>query len=155
MVFFSQYVFSLTGLYKKFDIIWTVILFPLGAIYTFIYVGKLKKKNLPKTLLTRVIETMGWAMGANLMVLGAIFSKQLGDAMAPVFIILLALSMIVTGSSIKFKPLFIGGILLNLIGFGTFLVSRDYHGLSMMLGALVGLIIPGILLNKANRKEHV
>jgi hypothetical protein len=155
MVFFSQYVFSLTGLYKKFDIIWTVILFPLGAIYTFIYVRKLKKKNLPKTLLTRVIETMGWAMGANLMVLGAIFSKQLGDAMAPVFIILLALSMIVTGSSIKFKPLFIGGILLNLIGFGTFLVSRDYHGLSMMLGALVGLIIPGILLNKANRKEHV
>ena len=154
-VFLSQYLLVLLGLYKLFDIIWTTILFPLGAIYTFIYVRKLKKKNLPKTLLTRVIETMGWAMGANLMVLGAIFSKQLGDAMAPVFIILLALSMIVTGSSIKFKPLFIGGILLNLIGFGTFLVSRDYHGLSMMLGALVGLIIPGILLNKANRKEHV
>jgi hypothetical protein len=153
-VFFSQYVFSLTGLYKKFDIIWTVILFPLGAIYTFIYTRKLKKKNLPKTLLTRVIETMGWAMGANLMVLGAIFSKQLGDAMAPVFMILLALSMIVMGSSIKFKPLFIGGILLNLIGLGSFFFTRDYQGFSMMLGAIVGLIIPGILLNKS-RKKHV
>jgi hypothetical protein len=156
MVFFSQYVFSLTGLYKKFDIIWTVILFPLGAIYTFIYIRKtVNKKNLPKTLLSRVIGTMGWAMGLNLMILGFLFSQQLGDAMAPVFIILLALSMIVTGASIEFKPLFIGGILLNLIGLGSFFISRDYHGFSMMLGAIVGLIIPGILLNKAHRKEHV
>ncbi len=155
-VFFSQYVFSLTGLYKKFDIIWTVILFPLGAIYTFIYDRrKVKKNNLPNTIIGRIVGTLGWAMGVNLMVLGFLFSRQLGDALAPIFLILFALSMIVTGSSIKFKPLFIGGILMNLIGFGTFLVSRDYHGFSMMLGALVGLIIPGILLNRADRKEHV
>lgn len=154
VVFGSQYLFSVLGWYKHFDIIWTVILFPLGAIYTFLYVRK-NVKNLPNTLLTRVLSTMGWTMGANLMVLGLVFSKQLGDAHAPVFLILLAFSMIVTGSSIKFKPLFIGGILLNLIGLGSFFISRDYHGFSMMLGALVGLIIPGILLNKANRKANV
>ena len=155
-VFFSQYIFSLTGLYKKFDIIWTVILFPLGMIYTFIYIRKtVNKKNLPRTLLSRVIETMGWAMGLNFLILGFLFRQQLGDAMAPVFIILLALSMIVTGASIKFKPLFIGGLLLNLIGFCTFYLDRDYHGFSLMLGAVVGLIIPGILLNKARRKENV
>ncbi|MBN2011543.1 hypothetical protein JW960_19585 [candidate division KSB1 bacterium] len=155
-VFFSQYIFSITGLYKKFDIIWTVILFPLGAIYQFIYVRKtINRKNLPKTLLLRVITTMGWAMGLNLMVLGFLFSQQLGDAMAPVFIILLALSMIVIGASIEFKPLFIGGLVLNLIGFCTFWLARDYHGFSMMLGAIVGLIIPGILLNKARRNKNV
>ena len=155
-VFFSQYVFSLTGLYKKFDIIWTVILFPLGAIYQFIYVRKtMNKKNLPKTLLTRVITTMGWAMGLNMLILGFLFGQQLGDAHAPIFLILLALSMIVIGASIEFKPLFIGGILLNLIGLGSFFFSRDYHGFSMMLGAVVGLIIPGILLNRANRKRNV
>ena len=155
-VFFSQYIFSITGLYKKFDIIWTVILFPLGAIYTFIYVKKTEnKKNLSKTLLSRVIGAMGWAMGLNLMILGFLFSQQLGDAMAPVFIILLALSMIVIGASIEFKPIFIGGLLLNLIGFGTFYLDTDYHGFSMMLGAVVGLIIPGILLNHARRKENV
>jgi hypothetical protein len=156
VVFASQYIFSAIGWYKKFDIIWTTILFPLGAIYTFIYIRKnVKKSNLPKTLLTRVIGTMGWAMGANLMALGLLFGKQLGDAMAPVFIILLALSIIVIGASIKFKPLLIGGILMNLIGLGSFFFSRDYHGFSMMLGALVGLIIPGILLNMANRKVNV
>lgn len=154
IVFSSQYILVLLGLHTKFDIIWTVILFPLGAIYSFIYIRK-KMKKLPATLLTRVIGTMGWAMGLNLMILGFLFGQQLGDALAPVFLILLALSMIVIGASIKFKPVFIGGLLLNLIGLGSFFLTRDYHGFSMILGAVVGMIIPGILLNKSRRKENV
>lgn len=154
-VFFSQYTFVLLGWYKLFDIIWTTILFPLGGIYTFIYVRKnVKKKNLPKTIISRIIGTMGAAIGGNLMILGFIFRHQLGEATAPIFLIILALFLIVTGAAIKFKPLFIGGILLNLIAFGTFYLGTDYHGLSMMLGSVVGLIIPGILLNKS-RKENV
>ena len=156
IVFFSQYMFSITGLYKHFDIIWTTALFPLGAIYTFVYAWKAEhKNNLPKTLLSRVIGTMGWTMGLNLLVLGVLFGQQLGNAHAPVFIILLALPMIVMGASIQFKPLFIGGLLLNVIGFCTFYLDREYHGFSLMLGSVVGLIIPGILLNNARRKHHV
>lgn len=156
LVFFLQYFFSLTGLYKKFDIIWTCILFPLGAIYTFVYVrGKEKKNNIPKNVFARIIGTMGWVVGMNLMLLGFFFNDDLGNAIAPIFLILFALFIIMTGVSIKFKPLIIGGILLNLIGFGTFLVCRDYHGFSLMLGSVVGLIIPGILLNKAKKEENV
>ena len=156
IVFLSQYVLVFLGLYKIFDIMWTCILFPLGGIYTFIYVRrKVKKNNMPKTVFARIIGTNGWVVGINLMILGFIFSNQLGKAIAPVFLILLAVFIIMTGVTIKFKPLTIGGILLNLIGFATFWVNSDYHGLSMMLGSMVGLIIPGILLNKANKKEHV
>jgi hypothetical protein len=155
-VFFLQEFFSLVGLYKKFDIIWTCILFPLGAIYTFIYVrGKEKKNNLPRNLLARILGTMGWVLGLNLMMLGFFFRDNLGNAMAPIIIILWAMFIIMVGVSIKFKPLITGGILLNLIGFGTFIVGREYHGFSLMLGSVVGFIIPGILLNKAKRKENV
>jgi hypothetical protein len=155
-VFFLQYFFVLTGLYKLFDIIWTTILFPLGAIYTFIYIRKnVKKKNTPNTIIGRIVGTMGWTMFLNIMILSYFFRQQLGDALGPIFLVILALFIIVTGASIKFKPLLIGGILLNIIGLGSFFISRDYHGLSMMLGGLVGLIIPGILLNRADRKENV
>jgi len=154
IVFLSQYVLVFLGLYKIFDIMWTCILFPLGAIYTFIYVRKREKKNIPMTVIGRTIGTMGWVFGVNLMILGFIFGHQLDKAAAPIFLILFALFIIMTGISLKFKPLTIGGILLNLIGFGTFLINTDYYGLSMMLGSVVGLIIPGILLNKA-RKENV
>ena len=91
----------------------------------------------------------------NLMIMGFFFSSKLGEAIAPVFLILFALFIIVCGLSIKFKPLTIGGILVNLICLGSFFIDRDYHGFSMMLGAVVGLIIPGILLNYARRKENV
>jgi hypothetical protein len=155
-VFFLQYFFELVGLYKKFDIVWTCILFPLAAIYTFIYVrGKEKKNQIPRNILGRVLGTIGWLVGMNLMILGFFFGDHLGNALAPIFIILLAIMIIITGVSIKFKPIIIGGILLNLIGFGTFLVGREYHGFSLMLGSVVGFIIPGILLNKAKKKENV
>lgn len=60
--------------------------------------------------------------------------------------------LIVIRISIKFKPMTIRGILMNLIGFGTFLVHPQYYGFSLMLGSVVGLIIPGILLNIAKKK---
>jgi hypothetical protein len=156
IVFFSQYVFELLGLHKKFDIVWTCVLFPLGAIYTFIYTRrKIKKNNIPKTVLGITIEAMGWVVGMNLMILALIFSDHLGKALAPILLILLAMFIIVIGISIRFKPITIGGILLNLIGFGTFLVHPKYYGFCLMLGAVVGLIIPGIMLNKAEKKEYV
>lgn len=156
IVVLSQYVLSLLGLHKLFDIMWTSILFPLGAIYTFLYVRKkVKKNNIPKTFLSRILGAMGWLVGVNLMIMGFVFNDQLGKAIAPIFLILLALFIIMIGILIKFKPLTIGGILLNLIGLGTFLVNSDYHGISMMLGSVVGLIIPGILLNNAKKKEYV
>ncbi|MFC1490585.1 hypothetical protein ACFL6K_05190 [Candidatus Latescibacterota bacterium] len=156
LVISSQEILSLLGLHKKFDIGWTSLLFMFGAIYTFMYTWKAEKKNnLPKTLLTRVCGTMGWAMGLNLMMFGFLFSQQIGNALAPLFLIFLAWPMIVMGASIQFKPLFIGGLLMNLIGLCTFYLDRDYHGLSLMLGAVVGLIIPGILLNKNRRQKNV
>ena len=155
-VFFLQYFFELVGLHKKFDIIWTCILFPLGAIYTFLYIRRTTKKyNIPKTVLGNTLGAMGWVLGMNLMALALFFDHQLGNALAPIILILFAMFIIVIGISIKYLPLTIGGLLLNLIGFGTFLVDPKYYGFCLMLGSMVGLIIPGILLNKTIKKEHV
>jgi hypothetical protein len=156
IVISSQYILSLLGLYKLFDIAWTCILFPLGAVYTFIYIRrKVKKNNPPKTIFSRLIGTMGWVVGGNLMMLGLVFSHQMGHALAPVFLILFSLLILMIGISIKFTPFILGSILLNLIGFATFMISPEYQGLSLILGSVVGFIIPGILLNKANKKEYV
>jgi DNA-binding MarR family transcriptional regulator len=40
-----------------------------------------------------------------------------------------------------------------LIGLGSFFLDRDDHGFSLMLGAVVGMIIPGVLLNIARRRK--
>src|SRR6056297_1356295 len=108
----SQLIFSLLEYYQF--TMYPVYLYPLGGIYTFIYVWKEEKKhNIPKTILGNIIGTLGGVLGMNLMIMGFFFGHKLGEAMAPVFIILLALWIIVSGVAIKFKPLLIGGVLLN------------------------------------------
>ena len=149
----SQFILSLLELYKF--TMYPVYLYPLGGVYMIYIWIKEKKKNMPKTIIGNILGNIGWIVGMNFLIMGFFFSDQLGEAMAPVFLILLALMIFVSGLSIKFKPLTIGGALVNLIGLGSFFLDRDYHGFSMMLGAMVGLIIPGILLNLARRKENV
>ena len=150
----SQFILSILELYKF--TMFPVYLYPLvGGGYMIYFMMKEKKKNVPKTIIGNILGNVGWVIGMNLMTMGFFFSNQLGEAMGPVFIILLALMSIICGLTINFKPLTIGGILLNLIGLGSFFIDRDFHGFSMMLGAVVGLIIPGILLNYARREANV
>jgi hypothetical protein len=154
VVFGSQLILSLLELYK-FTMV-PIYLFPAGAVFTAIWAWReYKTKNIPRTIIGSLLQNIGWIIGMNLMIMGFLFSDVLGDAMGPVFIILLALMIIVSGLSIKFRPLIIGGALANLIGLGSFFFVRDYHGISLMLAAVVGMILPGILLNIARRKDHV
>lgn len=156
VVFLSQYILDYLELYKKFDIIWTCALFPLGGIYTYLYVRKkIKEVDRQANLLSYSLKHIYWIIGLNFMAMGLLFSKELGNADGPVFIILFAIMILVSGLSIKFKPLIISGVIVNLIGLSCFILDRKYYGLGMMLGALIGFVIPGILLNKAYKKDNV
>ena len=153
-VFGSQLVLSLLELYR-FTIL-PVYLFPAGGVFTGLWAWRdHQKNNKPKTFIAGVLQNIGWIIGMNLMVMGFLFSNQLGEAMGPVFIILFALMVLVSGLAIKFKPLILGGAITNVIGLASFMIDTNYHGFSLMLGALVGMIIPGLLLNRARRRENV
>jgi hypothetical protein len=153
IVFGSQLILSLLKLYEY--TMWPVYLFPLSIFYMIYFTVKEKKKNRIKTHIGYVLGNIGWVFGMNLCIMGFFCWDKLGVAMAPVFIIFFALFILMCGLLIRFKPLTIGGLLVNLIGLGSFFISVDYHGFSIMLMAVVGLIIPGILLNIARRKENV
>ena len=153
IVFGSQLILSLLKL-NEFMMI-PVYLFPLSIFYMIYIWLKEKKKNLPKSHIGNMLGNVGWIFGMNLLIMGFFCTDKLGIATAPVFIIFFALFIVVCGLAIKFKPLFIAGILVNLIGLGTFFIETDYHGFSMILMAIIGLIIPGILLNIARSTNHV
>ena len=155
IVFGSQLILSLLELYK-FTMV-PVYLFPAGAIITGIWAWKeYKKKNIPKNH-HREHFTKHWLDNWNEPDDNGIslFGYSLEMPWARFLSFCLHLMIIVSGLSIKFKPLIIGGALANLIGLGSFFLDRDYHGFSLMLAAVVGMIIPGILLNIARRKDHV
>lgn len=150
----SQFVLTQLELYS---IHWYPnFLYPLGAIYTFIYAfNKYKRKKMPSNLIGNILASLGWMIGLNLMILGFFFSNKLGEAIAPVFLIFLGFFICISGVTIKYKPLIWGGILLNLIGLATFYFEWQYHTLIMAVGSVVALIIPGILLNNKRKRADV
>lgn len=134
---------------------WPVFLYPIGGIYTFVFAWKEhQKNNIPKTIIGNILGAFGWIVGMNLMILGFLFHDILGDARIPIFIVITSLFVFTCGISIKFKPLLIGGIVLNLIGLATFYFDGQYHTLIMSIASWT-LIISGILLNKDKRRKHV
>ena len=155
VVALSQYVLIRMGFANKTG--FPCILYPLvGGTYMYIYYRKRHKMNeLPKTIIGKVLGTMGWLLGANFMILGFMFWQQLGDVLTPIFIVFLAFWIIITGTSIKSKPLFICGIVINLLAFVTFYFDWQYHPLFMSMAAVIGFIIPGILLNKNKKQANV
>lgn len=125
------------------------LLYPLGGIFIYIHYRKIdKKNNLPKTIIGNILGVFGGVLGANFMILGFLFWQKLGESLFPIFLIFLTFWIIISGISIKFKPLIICGIVVNLIAFFAFYVDWQYQTLLMTMASVVGFIIPGILLNK-------
>ena len=154
VVSISQYFLVQLELYSFIG--YPCLLFPLFGGAIGIYFKKDdKKKNLPKTMIGTILETMGWVVGVNVMILGFLFSQKLGEMLIPLFLIFMAIFIILVGKSIKFKPIFISGILLNLVGFITFSVDWKYHFLIMSIASVIAFIIPGILLSIDKRREDV
>ncbi len=123
---------------------------PLGGVYTFWYYARKRKRNdIPVTIIGRILQTLGTVLGLNFMVLGFIYWQELGTALFPIFFIFLALLVIIMGTSIKFTPFIISGILLNLAGFALFFIDTIYHPAIMSAAAVITMVIPGIILNRS------
>jgi hypothetical protein len=132
------------------------LLYPLGGIYTFIYYRRESRNhNLPRTIIGNVLQTLGILLGLNFMILGFAFWSDLGNNLVPIFLIFLSFWTIITGISIRFSPLYVGGIIVNLIAFAAFFIDWQYHFLLLTAASVVAFIIPGILLNMKNKKDNV
>jgi len=130
-------------------------LYPLGCLFAILFWKKIQKKNLPKTIIGKIIGAAAWFMAVNLTILGFLFSQKLGESVIPVFLIFLAQLVFISGIAIKYKPLIFGGVMLDLLALSAFYVDWQYRFLFMSAGAVFALIIPGILLYKNQKSRNV
>ncbi len=129
---------------------------PLGGIYTgYYYYNKYKTKKLPKNILSYILSALGISLGANFTILGFFFWQELGSALFPVFSILLAIYVLISGIAIRFKPFVYSGILLNLAGICSFYIAMEFHPLIFALAGIFTFTVPGIILNTVNKRKNV
>ena len=132
-------------------LIWLLTL--LGSAFTFIYYyRKRKEAGRGRNIISTIVGTTGFIIGANIFILGFGFWPYLGIAFTPVVIIFLSLYGMIIGRALQFNPMFYMALVTNVLGFVLFFVDLQYHPLGTALTAICLLLVPGLIL--FNKHKH-
>ena len=140
---------------EYYDINWyPYLLMPIGSIYTGIYFSKRKGKS-KQNLISKITSALWIVLTFNLLILGALFSSYLKQNLVPIILILLAIGLIVSGTSMRSKLLLYSGILINISAFVCFYLDWIYHPLLMSIVSILAFFIPGLLLMIKYKKAEL
>jgi hypothetical protein len=104
------------------------------------------------TTLGRVIKIIWAVFGIGwLMISGLAFYQGINPVADILF--LLGLVSVLTGAIIKFKPIILGGIFLLIFVLSLYIYPGQDALIVNIIGITLGLLIPGILLNRMKTDE--
>jgi hypothetical protein len=128
---------------------------PIAGAITYFYYKKKSSVVKSKNVIGSLLSILGLILGFNLIIAGFFFWAKFGIALIPFMLILFSIWSVLTGVLIKNKIFFISGIIINIIAYWSFYISGVYHPLVLSIVSLIGLVIPGVILNYSIRKSHV
>ncbi|MCX6290642.1 MAG: hypothetical protein NT126_02630 [Bacteroidetes bacterium] len=129
-----------------------LILMPAGALATILYSRRQEKKQRVKTYVDWIMKYVGIAfMVALFIVLFFQFKLQLNAY--PMIMMVYGMWLFVSGASIKFKPIIIGGIINWILCIASFFFAVEIQILILASAVMLGYIIPGHMLK--NKFENL
>jgi hypothetical protein len=128
---------------------------PIAAAVTYFYYKKKRSTVKSKNIIGTLFSIISAIMGINLMVSGFFFWGKFGIALLPFMLILFSIWSALTGVLIKNRIFLISGIVINIIAYCSFFIDQDYHPLILSIVSLIGIVVPGILLNYSSKESHV
>jgi hypothetical protein len=127
---------------------------PIAAAITFFYYRKKRKSVKSKNIIGPLLSVLGIIIGFNLTVSGFFFWNKFGIALIPFMLVLFSIWPLLTGVIFKNKIFIISGVIINLIAYAAFFISRENHPLILSLVSLIGIVLPGLVLN-SRKESHV
>jgi hypothetical protein len=128
---------------------------PIAGAITYFYCKKKRRVVKSKNIIGTLLSVLGAILGINLMIAGFFFWPKFGIALIPFILILFSIWSILTGALIKNSIFLISGIVINIIAYLSFYIGREYHPLVLSIVSLIGIVIPGIILNNSSKESHV
>lgn len=128
---------------------------PIAGIVTYFYYKKKRNVVKSKNIIGSLLSVLGAILGFNLMIAGFFFWGKFGIALIPFMLILFSIWSVLTGVLIKNRIFIITGVLINAIAFASFYIGREYHSLILSIVSLIGIVLPGIILNYTSKGNHV
>jgi len=131
----------------------TWALMPAGGIVTALYAAKHERQKKVRTYLD---DLMKYVLIAFLVSLGLVlfFMSRLQLNTYPMVMMVYGIWLFISGGTIRFRPLMIGGIINWLLSIVAFFVSFEAQLLLLAVAVLSGYILPGYLF-RAKYKQRV
>jgi hypothetical protein len=150
---FGQFILLKLGYYQI--NYYPYFIMPVAGAITYFYYKKKRSIAKSKNVIGSLLSVLGTILGINLMVAGFLFWNKFGIALIPFMLVLFSIWPVLTGVLIKNRFFLISGIVINVISYCTFFIGREYHPFVLSIVSLIGIVIPGILLNYSSKKSHV
>jgi hypothetical protein len=128
---------------------------PVAGAVTYYYYKKKRHNVKSKNIIGSLLSVLGAILGFNLMIAGFFFWGKFGIALFPFMLILFSIWPVLTGVIIKNRIFLISGIIINIIAYCSFFIGREYHPLVLSIVSIIGIVIPGIMLNYSSKESHV
>jgi len=140
--------------YYKIDY-YPYFIMPVAGVVTYFYYKKKRSTVKSNNIIGTLFSIISAIMGVNFMVSGFFFWGKFGIALIPFMLILFSIWSALTGVLIKNRIFLISGIVINIIAYMSFYIGREYHPLVLSIVSLIGIVLPGILLNYSRKESHV
>jgi hypothetical protein len=128
---------------------------PVAAAVTYFYYKKKSSTVKSKNIIGTLFSIISAIMGINLMISGFFFWGKFGIALVPFMLILFSIWSALTGVIIKNRVFLFSGIVINITAYLSFFIGREYHPLILSIVSLIGIVVPGIILNYSSKESHV
>jgi hypothetical protein len=128
---------------------------PVAWVVTYFYYKKRQSVANSKNIIGSLLFILGVILAFNLMIAGFFFWAKFGIALIPFMLILFSIWPVITGVIINNRIFIISGIVINLIAYWSFYIGREFHPLVLSVVSLIGIVIPGLILNYSSKESHV
>lgn len=129
------------------------LLIPIAGIASYGLFHR-KQTTRPKNLVGILIRNLWLTTGINMMVVGFFLWNVLGGSQIPVILILLGISLSLSGAALRANVLFWSGLGANAAGIAGFWLPYEYQPLLLMLVNLLAVALPGAMLYRAHRRRR-
>lgn len=150
IVFFASllnyYLLEFTD-YSRPYVAW-MILIPIGWIVTFIYSTRREKTQKYETYLDGFLRNL-WLVLMVAFILAVFTSVYMGVDPSTLTLLLAGVGTIVSGLSMKFRPLVIGGVLLWVFTIATLFVDDGQKLILNSVAVLLGYLVPAYILKNS------
>ncbi len=128
---------------------------PVAGVLSYFFFHRKRPKR-GQNAVAALVRNLWLTVGLNMIFLGFALWNVLGDALIPTILLLLGVSLSLSGAALSSRVLFVAGIGANVAALLGYWLPYEYQPLLMMGVNLLAVALPGSLLYRSyRRRKHV